>query len=205
MHTTPTLPVTLTQWLALLEQRHSKEIDMGLARVAEVKQNLGISFNCPVIMVAGTNGKGSTCAMLESIFLQAGYRVGLYSKPHFLDFNERARINGEMVKDQVFIDSFEQVERARGIVSLTYFEFTTLAICKLLAESPLDVVILEVGLGGRLDAVNVIDADVSIVTSVDIDHVDYLGDNRESIGFEKAGISALAKQPFVVIRYRHSH
>lgn len=183
-----TLPDRLDTWLALLETRHSKAIDMGLERVAAVKQRLGIQYVCPVIMVAGTNGKGSTCAMLESILLQAGYRVGLYSKPHFLDFNERAHVNGEPVSDQVLIQAFNQVEQARADVSLTYFEFTTLAICKLLAEMPLDVVILEVGLGGRLDAVNVIDADVAIVTSVDIDHVDYLGDTREKIGFEKAGI-----------------
>lgn len=182
------LPTTLSDWLALLETRHSKEIDMGLDRVAAVKKRLGIHYECPVIVVGGTNGKGSTCAMLESILLQAGYRVGLYSKPHFLDFNERARINGEPVKDQVFVDVFARVEVARADISLTYFEFTTLAICQLLADAKLDAVILEVGLGGRLDAVNVIDGDVAIVTSVDIDHIDYLGDTREKIGFEKAGI-----------------
>jgi dihydrofolate synthase/folylpolyglutamate synthase len=182
------LPTTLNDWLALLETRHSKEIDMGLDRVAAVKKRLGIHYECPVIVVGGTNGKGSTCAMLESILLQAGYRVGLYSKPHFLDFNERARINGEPVKDQVFVDVFARVEVARADISLTYFEFTTLAICQLLADAKLDAVILEVGLGGRLDAVNVIDGDVAIVTSVDIDHIDYLGDTREKIGFEKAGI-----------------
>ncbi|MBI3284514.1 MAG: bifunctional tetrahydrofolate synthase/dihydrofolate synthase [Burkholderiales bacterium] len=187
------LPATLPAWLALLETRHSKEIDMGLERVAAVKQRLGILYDCPVIMVAGTNGKGSTCAMLEAILLQAGYRVGLYSKPHFLDFNERARINGRMVEDPAFIEAFAEVEAQRGEISLTYFEFTTLAICKLLADAKLDVVILEVGLGGRLDAVNVIDADVAIVTSVDIDHVDYLGDTREKIGFEKAGIFRTGK------------
>ncbi|MFZ4529648.1 MAG: bifunctional tetrahydrofolate synthase/dihydrofolate synthase [Undibacterium curvum] len=182
------LPTTLPAWLSLLEQRHFKEIDMGLDRVAAVKNRMGIQFSCPVIMVAGTNGKGSTCAMLEAILMQAGYRVGLYSKPHFLDFNERARINGENVVDAEFIAAFDRVEAARDDVSLTYFEFTTLAICDLLAKAPLDVVILEVGLGGRLDAVNVIDADVSVVTSIDIDHTDYLGDTREKIGFEKAGI-----------------
>jgi len=182
------IPATLPEWLALLETRHSKEIDMGLERVASVKNRLNIEFKCPVIMVAGTNGKGSTCAMLEAVLLKAGYRVGLYSKPHFLDFNERARINGENVSDQVFIDTFAEVEVKREQTSLTYFEFTTLAICKLLADANLDVVILEVGLGGRLDAVNVIDADVSIVTSIDIDHIEYLGDTREKIGFEKAGI-----------------
>ncbi|MBC3886146.1 bifunctional tetrahydrofolate synthase/dihydrofolate synthase [Undibacterium griseum] len=184
----PNLPVSLPEWLTLLETRHSKEIDMGLERVASVKDRLHLQFHCPVIMVAGTNGKGSTCAMLESILMQAGYRVGLYSKPHFLDFNERARINGENVSDAVLIKAFAAVEQAREATSLTYFEFTTLAICQLLSEAPLDVVILEVGLGGRLDAVNVIDADVSVVTSIDIDHTDYLGDTREKIGFEKAGI-----------------
>jgi dihydrofolate synthase/folylpolyglutamate synthase len=185
---TTSSPTTLLEWLSLLEQRHSKEIDMGLDRVNQVKQALNIQFSCPVIMVAGTNGKGSTCSMLESVLMQAGYRVGLYIKPHFLDFNERARVLGVPAADEVLISAFEQVERARGDISLTYFEFTTLAICLLLSQAPLDVVILEVGLGGRLDAVNVIDADVSIVTNIDIDHTEYLGDTREKIGFEKAGI-----------------
>lgn len=182
------LPQDLPTWLSLLESRHSKEIDMGLDRVMQVKNRMDLRFSCPVIMVGGTNGKGSTCAMLESILMQAGYRVGLYSKPHFLDFNERARVRGVPVDDASFVASFMQVEQARGEVSLTYFEFTTLAICQLLSQAELDVVILEVGLGGRLDAVNVIDADVAIVTSIDIDHVDYLGDTREKIAFEKAGI-----------------
>ena len=186
-------PQTLASWLALLETRHSKEIDMGLQRVAAVKDKLQIAFNCPVIMVGGTNGKGSTCAMLESILMQAGYRVGLYSKPHFLHFNERARLLGESVSDEQLLTAFAQVEVARGEISLTYFEFTTLAICQLLAQAELDVVILEVGLGGRLDAVNVVDADVMIVTSIDIDHTDYLGDTREKIGFEKAGIFRAGK------------
>jgi len=185
----PTMPTTLPAWLALLESRHAEtHIDLGLDRVRQVKEALELKFSCPVIMVAGTNGKGSTCSMLEAILLQAGYRVGLYIKPHFLDFNERARINGEMASDAALIAAFDAVEAKRGAVPLTYFEFTTLAIMQLLASSALDVVILEVGLGGRLDAVNVIDADVSIVTSVDIDHTDYLGDTREQIGFEKAGI-----------------
>lgn len=182
------LPTTLPAWLAMLETMHPKAIDMGLERVAQVKERLGIRFDCPVITVGGTNGKGSTCAMLESILLQAGYRVGLYTSPHLLDFNERARIDGEPVSDDTLIANFAAVEGKRGDVSLTYFEFTTLAILRLFAEANLDAVILEVGLGGRLDAVNVIDADVAIVTSVDIDHTDYLGDTREKIGFEKAGI-----------------
>ena len=183
------LPTTLPDWLALLESRHAEvHIDMGLDRVRAVKERLALAFSCPVIMVAGTNGKGSTCSMLEAILLRAGYKVGLYIKPHFLDFNERARINGDMASDAALVASFGTVEAQRGDVDLTYFEFTTLAIMHLLAQAGLDVVILEVGLGGRLDAVNVIDADVSIVTSVDIDHTDYLGDTREKIGFEKAGI-----------------
>ena len=181
-------PATLDAWLALLEKRHVKTIDMGLDRVMQVRQHLDLVFACPVIMVAGTNGKGSTCAMLESILLQAGYRVGLYSKPHFLKFNERARIGGESVSDAVLISAFCAVEAARGDISLSYFEFTTLAIMLLLRDTALDVVILEVGLGGRLDAVNVIDADVAIVTSIDIDHTEYLGDTRDKIGYEKAGI-----------------
>ena len=182
------MPLSLNDWLTRLESLHPKAIDMGLERVNEVAQRLGLHFDCPVITVGGTNGKGSTCAMLESILLQGGYRVGLYTSPHLLHFNERARINGEMATDAALCDSFEKVEAARGDVSLTYFEFTTLAILRLFADAGLDAVILEVGLGGRLDAVNIIDADVAIVTSVDLDHMDYLGDTREKIGFEKAGI-----------------
>jgi dihydrofolate synthase/folylpolyglutamate synthase len=183
------LPTTLSDWLALLESRHAEtHIDMGLDRVRTVKERMGLKFKCPVIMVAGTNGKGSTCAMLESILLRAGYRVGLYIKPHFLAFNERARLNGEDASDAALVEAFNAVESVRGETSLTYFEFTTLAIMHLLSKAPIDVAILEVGLGGRLDAVNVIDADVSIVTSIDIDHKEYLGETREEIGFEKAGI-----------------
>lgn len=193
MPNTPLKPMSLADWLTLLESRHYKTIDLGLDRVVQVKERLKLQFSCPVIMVAGTNGKGSTCAMLESILLRAGYKVGLYIKPHFLDFNERARIGGESASDAALITSFEVVEAQRGDISLTYFEFTTLAIMHLLAEANLDVVILEVGLGGRLDAVNIVDADVSIVTSIDIDHADYLGDTREKIGFEKAGIFRVGK------------
>lgn len=181
-------PTTLADWLSVLESLHPKAIDMGLERVSQVRQKLGIHFDCPVITVGGTNGKGSTCAMLESILLHAGYRVGLYTSPHLLHFNERARIGGEVVTDDTLIASFAAVEAKRGDISLTYFEFTTLAILRLFAEAKLDAVVLEVGLGGRLDAVNVIDADVAIVTSVDIDHTDYLGNTREEISFEKAGI-----------------
>lgn len=186
-------PTTLSDWLLILESRHPKAIDMGLERVEQVREKLGIRFDCPVITVGGTNGKGSTCAMLESILMHAGYRVGLYTSPHLLHFNERARIGGETVSDEALAAGFEAVEAERGDVSLTYFEFTTLAILRLFEEAKLDAVILEVGLGGRLDAVNAIDADVAIVTSVDIDHTEYLGDTREKIGFEKAGIFRAGK------------
>lgn len=179
---------TLADWLVRLESMHPKAIDMGLERVSQVKANVGLGFECPVITVGGTNGKGSTCAMLEAILLHAGYKVGVYTSPHLLRFNERARINGDMASDDALIAAFEAVEAKRGGISLSYFEFTTLAVLHLFAQSGLDVVILEVGLGGRLDAVNVIDADVAIVVSVDIDHTEYLGDTREAIGFEKAGI-----------------
>lgn len=181
-------PTSLNDWLTRLESLHPKAIDMGLERVAAVGRDLGLQFACPVITVAGTNGKGSTCAMLEAMLLQGGYRVGLFTSPHLLHFNERARINGEIATDAMLCESFARVEAARGTTSLTYFEFTTLAILKLFADAGLDAVILEVGLGGRLDAVNIIDADVAIVTSVDLDHMEYLGDTREKIGFEKAGI-----------------
>ncbi|MGB7479836.1 MAG: bifunctional tetrahydrofolate synthase/dihydrofolate synthase [Burkholderiaceae bacterium] len=192
--TAPTvLPATLPQWLTLLETRHPSAIDLGLERVAQVKERLAIGFDCPVITVGGTNGKGSTCAMLESILLRAGYHVGMYTSPHLIDFNERVRINGEMADDAALMAAFARVEAARGEVSLTYFEFTTLAALLLFADAGLDAVILEVGLGGRLDAVNVIDADVAVVTSIDIDHAAYLGDTREKIGFEKAGIFRAGK------------
>jgi dihydrofolate synthase/folylpolyglutamate synthase len=179
---------SLNQWLEYLESMHPVAIDMGLERVATVGARLDLRFDCPVITVGGTNGKGSTCAMLESMLMQGSYRVGLYTSPHILDFNERARIDGHSVSDAVFCDAFAAVEAVRGDVSLTYFEFTTLAILKLFVDAKLDAVILEVGLGGRLDAVNIIDPDVAIVTSVDLDHQQYLGDTREKIGFEKAGI-----------------
>ena len=180
--------LSLSQWLVHLESMHPVAIDMGLDRVAAVGERLKLHFDCPVITVGGTNGKGSTCAMLESMLMQGSYRVGLYTSPHILDFNERARIDGHSVSDTVLCDAFTAVEAVRGDISLTYFEFTTLAILKLFADTKLDVVILEVGLGGRLDAVNIIDPDVAVVTSVDLDHQQYLGDTREKIGFEKAGI-----------------
>lgn len=178
----------LAEWLAHCERLHPKTIDMGLARVQEVAQRLQLRFECPVVTVAGTNGKGSTCAMLEAIALQAGYRTGVYTSPHLVHFEERCRIGGEIVQPQALVPHFERVEAARQGVTLTYFEFTTLAIMSLMAASGLDVAILEVGLGGRLDAVNVVDTDCAILTSIDLDHMDYLGPDRESIGREKAGI-----------------
>lgn len=195
-------PETLAQWLVYCEQLHSKPIDLGLSRVREVVQRMGLHFKCPVITVAGTNGKGSTCAMSESILSQAGYKTGVFTSPHLVHFEERLRIAGVAVKAETLIAGFAAVEAARRSdvdedcrddsdgedISLTYFEFTTLAILHVMSESKLDVAILEVGLGGRLDAVNVIDADCAIITSIDLDHMEYLGDNREKIGFEKAGI-----------------
>jgi len=179
---------TLVEWLAHCERLHPKTVELTLDRVAAVKARLGIGFACPVIVVAGTNGKGSTCAMLESIALAAGYRVGLYSKPHLVHFEERCRIGGRSVEGDALLPHFEAVEDARGDISLTYFEFTLLAITRLLAASPLDLVILEVGLGGRFDAVNAFDGDCAVITSIDVDHVEFLGPDRESIGREKAGI-----------------
>ena len=182
------LPTTLEGWLARCEQLHPTEIELGLARVRQVASRLQLVFSVPVIVVAGTNGKGSTCAILESIATQAGYRVGLYAKPHLVHFEERCRVNGASVSAQALLPYFEAVETARGDTSLTYFEFTTLAIAKLLSDEQLDLVILEVGLGGRLDAVNIIDADCAVITSIDIDHTEFLGPDRETIGREKAGI-----------------
>lgn len=183
---------SLDAWLAHLESAHPVGIDMGLTRIGKVKDALGLKFDCPVITVGGTNGKGSTCAMLEAIMRAGGYRVGCHTSPHLLEFNERARIDGRNATDEELLPHFEAVEAARTSlaepVSLTYFEFTTLAILHLYASLPLDAVILEVGLGGRLDAMNILDADCAIVTSIDIDHTEYLGDTREKIAFEKAGI-----------------
>ena len=191
------LPNTLDEWLARCERLHPKEMDLTLDRVLQVKERMALRFSVPVFTVAGTNGKGSSCAMLEAIALQAGYRVGLYIKPHLVHFEERCRINGKMVAATDLLPHFEAVEQARGDVSLTYFEFTTLAIARLMSLAALDMVILEVGLGGRLDAVNAIDTDCALITSIDIDHTEYLGSTREAIGFEKAGIMRAGKPAIV--------
>jgi len=233
-------PRTLAQWLAFIETLHPKSIAMGLERIASVAARMGIRIDCPVVTVAGTNGKGSTCAIVEAIYRHAGYRTGLYTSPHLLRFNERVRIDGVCASDEALVGAFEAVEAARaprpspltsgdnkpapagevaaqanvsaanvkpgecraaeaktepsayeaveGATPLTYFEFSTLAALHLFARARLDVLILEVGLGGRLDAVNIVDPDVAIVTTVDIDHVDWLGSTRDAIGREKAGI-----------------
>jgi len=188
----PILFTSLDQWLSHLETAHPVGIDMGLARITRVKESLGLKFACPVITVGGTNGKGSTCAFLESILLAAGYKVACHTSPHLLRFNERARMNGADVSDADLLKAFERVEQARCRLNdpptLTYFEFTTLAIMDIFANASVDAVILEVGMGGRLDAVNIVDADCAIVTSIDLDHMAYLGNTREAIAFEKAGI-----------------
>jgi dihydrofolate synthase / folylpolyglutamate synthase len=188
---------TLQEWLAYCEKLHPTAIEMGLDRVRAVAQRMNLRFDCPVITVAGTNGKGSTCAMLEAILQQAGWRTGVYTSPHLVHFEERCRIHGETVTAQALVPRFEIVEAARKEISLTYFEFTMLAITSLMAASKLDVAVLEVGLGGRLDAVNIIDTDCAVITSIDLDHQALLGNDRESIGREKAGIMRTGK-PAVV-------
>jgi dihydrofolate synthase/folylpolyglutamate synthase len=179
---------TLPQWLSYLEGLHPTTIDLGLERVRDVAKRLDLQLDCVKIVVGGTNGKGSTCAMLEATLLAAGYKVGLYTSPHLIDFNERVRVNGQMASDAALVEQFALIEAARGAISLTYFEYTTLAALLLFSHSRVDAAVLEVGLGGRLDAVNIVDADCSIVTSVDLDHTDWLGDTREKIGYEKAHI-----------------
>ncbi|MEP7208417.1 MAG: bifunctional tetrahydrofolate synthase/dihydrofolate synthase [Casimicrobiaceae bacterium] len=189
--TTVNPPATLEAWLAYLETLHPKAIALGLDRTRAVAQRLGLQLACPVITVTGTNGKGSTCAMLDAMARAAGYRTVLYTSPHLLRYNERVRIDGEAIDDARLVGAFQAVEaarRAEPAVPLTYFEFGTLAALRLFAEFDPDLAILEVGLGGRLDAVNIVDADVAVITTVDIDHTDYLGPDRDSIGREKAGI-----------------
>ncbi len=192
---------TLADWLAHCERLHPTTIELGLERVRTVAQRMGLKLECPVITVAGTNGKGSTCAMLEAVLQQAGYRTGVYTSPHLVHFEERCRVHGEIANATEFVAHFAAVELARtgngAEISLSYFEFSTLAILRLMQHAQLDVVILEVGLGGRLDAVNIIDADCAIVTSVDLDHMEFLGPNREAIGFEKAGIMRPGKPAIV--------
>lgn len=178
----------LAEWLARLETRHPHSIQLGLERVGRVRDALALQPTFPIITVGGTNGKGSTCAYLHAILTAAGYRVGLYTSPHLLRYNERVRIGMEEAEDAAIVASLEAVESARAGVPLTYFEHATLAAMWLFCRAQVDVAVLEVGLGGRLDAVNLFDSDCAVVTTVDLDHMDYLGPDRERIGFEKAGI-----------------
>lgn len=180
---------TLAAWLTWQEEFHPRTIDLGLQRAALVFQKLNPEKNKPAtITVAGTNGKGSCVAYLEAIYKAQGYKVGTYTSPHILRYNERIKINGVPVADQVICAAFERIDAVRAEVSLSYFEFGTLAALDIFSRSELDIQLLEVGLGGRLDAVNIVDPDVAIITSIDIDHVDWLGETREAIGREKAGI-----------------
>jgi dihydrofolate synthase/folylpolyglutamate synthase len=189
---------SLADWLAWIERQHPKSIELGLDRVRTVADRMGLRRPArKVVTVAGTNGKGSTIAFMESIARAAGWRVGVYTSPHLLAYNERLRIDGVDIGDAALVSGFEAVEASRGDVALTYFEFGTLAALWILQRERLDLALLEVGLGGRLDAVNLVDADVAVITTVDLDHQDWLGDNREAIGFEKAGI-ARAGKPLVL-------
>ncbi|PSW53695.1 bifunctional tetrahydrofolate synthase/dihydrofolate synthase [Photobacterium leiognathi] len=185
----PQATASLSIWLKYLEQLHTSAIDLGLDRVKAVGQKADLLKPAPcVITVAGTNGKGSTCAMLEAILIEAGYKVGVYSSPHLVRYNERVRINNQELDDSEHTQAFASVEAARGDISLSLFEFGTLSALTLFKTHQVDVVVLEVGLGGRLDATNIVDHDVSVITSLAIDHVDWLGDNIDVIGYEKAGI-----------------
>ncbi len=192
------MPRTIADWLDTIERRHPKSIDMGLDRVREVavRMRLGRPAN-RVVTIGGTNGKGSTVAFLEAIARAGGWRVGAYTSPHLLRYNERVRIGGREADDAALVAAFETVEAARGDTSLTYFETGTLVALHLFETADLDLAILEVGLGGRLDAVNIVDADVAAITTVGLDHQDWLGNDREAIGFEKAGI-ARAWKPLVL-------
>jgi dihydrofolate synthase/folylpolyglutamate synthase len=189
---------SLSDWLAYIERQHPKSIELGLDRVRAVADNMGLVAPAErSILVAGTNGKGSTVAFLEAIARASGLRVGTYTSPHLLRYNERVRIDGHEAEDAPLVDAFEAVDAARGDTPLTYFEYGTLAALWLFERERLDLAILEVGLGGRLDAVNIVDADVAVITTVDLDHQDWLGNDRETIGKEKAGI-ARAWKPLVL-------
>ena len=185
---------TLGEWLAYLEQLHPAAIDMGLDRAREVTKRMGLQKPAPrVVTVTGTNGKGSTCAFVAALLRAQGLKVGVYSSPHLLRYNERVHIDGAEVSDELLCEAFAALDAGRGETSLTYFEMGTLAAFWLFERAQLDAVVLEVGLGGRLDAVNLVDADLALVTSIGVDHVEYLGNTRESVGFEKAGIFRAGK------------
>lgn len=187
--TIPTAKSPLEAWLSYLTDLHSQNIDMGLERVGQVANQMNLTQPAPrVITVTGTNGKGTTCHTLESIFIAAGLKVGVYSSPHLVRYTERVRIQGNELSEANFCEAFAMIEAQRGDISLTYFEYGTLAALQLFKQAKLDIVILEVGLGGRLDATNVVDADIAAITSIALDHTDWLGSDREHIGYEKAGI-----------------
>lgn len=185
---------TLDDWLSWQENLHESVIDLGLERITVVYNKLfpnGVPFH--VITVGGTNGKGSTIAFIDSVYSQSEYKVGRFTSPHLIDYNERFAINGKLASDAMIIDAFEKIEACRGNVSLSYFEFSTLAALQIFVDAKIDIAILEVGLGGRLDSVNVVNNDICVITNIAIDHTDYLGDTRELIGREKAGIMRTGK------------
>ncbi len=196
--TLPQATSPLAAWLSYLENLHSKAIDMGLERVSQVAARLDVLKPAPfVFTVAGTNGKGTTCRTLESMLMAAGYKVGVYSSPHLVRYTERVRVQNAELAESAHTAAFAEIEAARGDISLTYFEYGTLSALWLFKQEQLDVVILEVGLGGRLDATNIVDPDVAVVTSIALDHTDWLGPDRESIGREKAGIFRAGKPAIV--------
>ncbi|KFC97727.1 bifunctional tetrahydrofolate synthase/dihydrofolate synthase [Leclercia adecarboxylata] len=196
--TLPQATSPLAAWLSYLENLHSKAIDMGLERVSQVAARLDVLKPAPfVFTVAGTNGKGTTCRTLESMLMAAGFKVGVYSSPHLVRYTERVRVQNAELAESAHTAAFAEIEAARGDISLTYFEYGTLSALWLFKQAQLDVVILEVGLGGRLDATNIVDPDVAVVTSIALDHTDWLGPDRESIGREKAGIFRAGKPAIV--------
>jgi len=210
----PTETTSLTEWIDWLVSLHADEIDLGIDRVKSVAEAMNLASPSPVVIsVAGTNGKGSSIAMLASIYEAAGYQVGVYTSPHLLHFNERIRIQGHLAGDQQIVQAFAEIEAARGQTKLTYFEFSTLAALWVFAQYSLDVILLEVGLGGRLDAVNLVDADASLITAIGIDHEDWLGSDRNQIAVEKAGIMRSGKPsvcsdndiPETLVKYASQH
>lgn len=185
----PSQSSSLNDWLSYLEQIHPKTIDMGLERVAKVANDLGyIDIPSKIILVAGTNGKGTTCRLLEALLLAQGYSVGTYASPHLIRYNERVRINGKELDDQYHVDAFTEIEQGRGETSLSYFEYGTLGGLSIFKRFAVDYVVLEVGLGGRYDATNIVNPFATVITTIDLDHKEFLGDTREKVGYEKAGI-----------------
>lgn len=189
LNSIPSQSSSLQDWLSYLERIHPKTIDMGLERVAKVAQSLGyIDSPSKIILVAGTNGKGTTCRLLEALLLEQGYSVGTYASPHLVRYNERVRINGQELDDQYHIDAFNEIEQGRGEISLSYFEYGTLGGLSIFKRFAVDYIVLEVGLGGRYDATNIVNPFATVITTIDLDHKDFLGDTREKVGYEKAGI-----------------